>query len=155
MEQTSANDLEDDMGQPILPILRLQEAAKSSIPLDPAPKPGRPLVRLQRGPFRDRRDIWALAPLDDTVPLTQQKNLFGEAEDWFAAEIERCSADPRVVMIDADASFGPDLAGIIETLARRHVMAWISTSGSLSPAVLEALATHEEFVRVTVALATL
>src|SRR5947207_1295273 len=72
------------MATPILPILRLQEAARSSIPLDPGAKPARPAVRLQRGPFRDRPEIWALAPLDDALPIAQQKNLFAEAEDWLA-----------------------------------------------------------------------
>src|SRR5262249_25314440 len=143
------------MATPILPILRLQEAAQRSIPLVSAARRERPAVRLQRGPFRDRPDIWALAPLDDGIPLAQQMSLFGEAEDWFAAEIERCSADPRVVMIDANAPFGSDLVTIIETLARHRVMASISTSESLTPDVVEALTKHEEFVRVTVALPTL
>jgi len=144
------------MATPILPILRLQEAARSSIPLDPGAKPARPAVRLQRGPFRDRPEIWALAPLDDALPIAQQKNLFVEAEDWLAAEMERVSAAPRVILIDAAiARPGIDLARIIATLARHRIVAWLSTSVPLAADVVEALAKHEEFTRVTVVLPTL
>jgi hypothetical protein len=143
------------MGTPILPILRLQEAARSSIPLDAGAKTARPAVRLRRGPFRDRPEIWSLIPLDDAVPLAQQKNLFAEAEDWLAAEMERCSAEPRIIRIDANAPFGPDMAQIIETVARLKIVAWVTTNQPLPADVIEALAKHEDFVRVTVTLPTL
>src|SRR5262245_58871533 len=142
------------MATPILPILRLQEAAESSIPLNPGLTPARPVVRLHHGPFRDRPEIWSLVPIDDALPM-KQKSLFGEAEDWLADEMERCSAEPRIVLIDASIVHDIDLAKIIETLARHRVVAWLTTNVPLGLDVIAALARHEELARVTVVLPTL
>jgi hypothetical protein len=150
------------MTTPILPILRLQEAARSSIPLVSGSPPERPAVRLQRGPFRDRPEIWSLVPADDSSPLPQQKNLFAESDDWLAAEMGRCSAQPRVITVGlisarpgAAHSLSPDIPQIVAAIARHKIVAWLSTTGPLGPDVIETLVKNRDFVRVTVGLPTL
>ncbi len=146
------------MTTPKLPILRLQEAARSSIPPNTATPP---VWRLRHGPFRDRRDIWRLVPDDGVAPL-RQRNLFGESDDWLTAEIERCASRPRVVMIGsasariaAEQPLPPDLAKIIDTLAHHEIVAWLTTAGAFAPTILDALTRNRDHVRVTLTLPAL
>jgi DNA repair photolyase len=88
--------------------------------------------------------------------------LFGEPEDWFAAELERCRATPRVVMLGTPAArLGPDgtlpidLATIIPAIAQHGITAWLSIRGPIAPTFFDALVMHREKVRVTVGLPTL
>lgn len=147
------------MTTPILPILNLQEAARLSAT---ASRKDRPAVRLQRGPLRDRPDVWSLVPVDFALPVANQKNLFGESEDWFAAEMERCHAKPRVVMlgttmarIGSDESMPADVSTIIPTIARHGITTWFSTRAAIRPGVFDALVMHHDKVRVTIGLPTL
>src|SRR5262245_61451770 len=113
------------MATPRIPILNLQEAAR----LSAAPSvDARPSVRLQRGPLRDRPDVWSLVPVDFALSVPTQKNLFGEPDDWFATELERNRATPRVVMLGTNSTrLGPDetlpsdLSTIIPAIARHGI----------------------------------
>jgi len=130
--------------------LDLQQAAR----LSAAPSvDARPAVRLQRGPFRDRPDVWSLVPVDFALSIPGQKSLFGEPVDWFATELERHRATPRVVMLGTNgARLGPDetlpagLAAIIPAIARHGISVWLCTRGPITPDVFDLLVQYREKV---------
>jgi DNA repair photolyase len=150
------------MTTPILPIVRLQDVAGGSAPLDAAAVAARPAVCLQRGPFRDRPDIWSLVRGDNALPLATQKSLFDDSSDWFAAELERCATKPRFILLGSaaprlghDEAMPDSLDALISVIARHDIVAWLSTRATLSTELFETLTNHRDRVRVSLGAPTL
>lgn len=122
---------------------------------------------LHRGPYPDRPEVWRLdltGGQDADSP-----NLFDDTEidgdglaDRVAAELDFRRDRPRLVLIGSEIDpFSSDLDAeqeivrVIEVLARRGIVAWLSTRRIPSAALMEVLTQHREQVRVTVSLVAL
>src|SRR5712691_158042 len=126
---------------------------------------------LHRGPYPDRPEVWGLdfahgwpfcpgesggpGLFDEAIPPLD--GMAGE----LAEELEFRSDHPTIVLIGPDADpllpfpdVQNEIARIIEVLANRDIIAWLSTRNTPLPPVMETIARHPDLVRVTVSLTT-
>jgi DNA repair photolyase len=97
-----------------------------------------------------------------TFPGDEVVMLFEDTAGALDRELSHRRRLPRAVFVSPSTDpFPPfeevqdEAARVVGVLARHGVEAWLMTRGEISPAALDALASHRERVKVTVALTTL
>src|SRR5262245_21502008 len=135
-----------------------------TLPFDPAPTgpdDAPTAFLLHRGPYPDRPEVWSL---DLTDGETDSPSLFADASleggslsDRLATELDFRRDHPRLVLVGRESdpfSSDPDaqqqMVRVVEVLAKRGIVAWLSTRRIPTSEVLEFLTQRRELVRVTV-----
>lgn len=148
------------------------------------PQFNRPIVRriphpefvLRRGPYPGRPDVCSVDPFRGCAhrcsfcPVRASSDYSGDQSVFlYEGLTERLSVElaarkdkPRVVLVAPSTDpFQPiaeiqrQTLEIVRVLGRHGVITWLSTRGSIEPAVLDALAHHRDMIRITVALTSL
>ena len=120
---------------------------------------------LHRGPYSDRPEVWSLdltqiSGASDSPSLFENTKPVGEGlADRLAAELDFRRDRPRLVLVGpeidpfpADPDGQQETVRIVEMLAKRDIIAWLSTRRTPMAAVLDALTQYRSQLRITVAI---
>src|SRR5262245_13614286 len=122
---------------------------------------------LHRGPYPDRPEVWRLdltggSDVDSPSLFADIKTASESLSEQLVDELDFRRDRPQLVLIGpevdpftADPETQREVVRIIEVLAKRDIISWLSTRRTPSAAVLDVLAQHRDQVRVTVALTAL